>query len=322
MNVLSIDGGGIRGIIPAMVLAEIEELTERPISQCFDLIAGTSTGGLIALALSLDSGNGQPKYTAQEVVQLYENRGTEIFDLNMWRKIRTGKGLIEETYTNTGLRKILEEYFGNSTLKDTLTEVIIPAYETEQRKPWFFKSINAKNPKKRNRNYRLVDVALATSAAPTYFEAHKVEYRGNDYLSLIDGGLFANNPALCAYIDAKSKFGKKDNEINLVSLGTGQYTRRLMHDEIIDWGLIGWAKPVLSCVFDGLSDTVDYQLSKILDPNQYFRFQKELTSGSDDMDNVEEENLRMLKLEGREIVNNNKDSIDKIKEIICKKNGK
>ena len=318
MRILSIDGGGIRGIIPAIVLAELEELTGQPISKCFDLIAGTSTGGLIALALSLDNGNGQPKYTAQEVVQLYENRGADIFNLNFWRKVQTARGLLDETYSNSGLKEILQEYFGNNTLKETLTEVIIPAYETEQRKPWFFKSINAKNPQKKHRNYKIVDVALATSAAPTYFEAHKVDYRDTDYLSLIDGGVYANNPALCAYVDAKSKFDAKDEDIVVVSIGTGQFTRRLMHDDIIKWGLIGWAKPVLGCVFDGSSDTVDYQLSKILPPDQYFRLQKELTSGSDDMDNAEEENIRMLKLEGREIVHKNRDKLYQIRDILCK----
>lgn len=318
MNILSIDGGGIRGIIPAIVLAEIERITKQPIAESFDLIAGTSTGGLIALILNVKNQNGKPRFTAQEVADLYEKRGHEIFNLNFMRKLQTGNGLFEEAYSNAGLKNILKEYLGENTLKDTFTNVIIPAYETERRKPWFFKSVNAKNQKMKDRNYRLFDVAMATTAAPTYFEAHKVPYLKDDYLSLVDGGVFANNPSLCAYIDAKKKEKKEDHEINLVSLGTGQATRRLMHDEIIGWGLIKWARPVIDCSFDGISDTVHYHLSNILKSNQYFRLQKELTSASDDMDNVTEENIRQLKLEAHDILERNHNDIKTIAKIISK----
>ncbi len=321
MNVLSIDGGGIRGIIPAIVLAEIEERTGKSIAESFDLMAGTSTGGLIALILNVKDVDGKPKFTAREVAELYKNRGHEIFNTNLMRKIQTGLGLAEEAYSNAGLKNILKEYLGEKTLRDTITEVIIPAYETERRKPWFFKSINAKNPEMKHRNYRLFDVAMGTTAAPTYFEAHKAPYREDDYLSLVDGGVYANNPAMCAYIDATTKVivggqVKSPNEITLLSLGTGQATRKLMHDEIINWGLYSWGKPLISCFFDGNSDTVDYQLSKLLEPNQYFRLQKELTSANDDMDIVTEENIRMLKLEADEIIDSNRDTIQKIADLI------
>jgi patatin-like phospholipase/acyl hydrolase len=316
MNILSIDGGGIRGIIPAIVLAEIEEKTKQPIAESFDLIAGTSTGALIALILNVKDANGKPKYSANEVVELYEKRGAEIFDMNLLRKIRSGLGLFEEAYSNAGLKKIVETYFGKNTLKDTITEVLVPTYETEQRTPWFFKSVNAKNPEYENRNYLLSDVALGATAAPTYFEAHKVPYKENNYLSLIDGGIYANNPALCAYIDAKEKWGKADHEINIVSLGTGQVTKKLLHNEIINWGKISWVEPLISCAFDGVSDTVDYHLSKILPKTQYFRLQKQLNENAGEMDNTSEKNMRILKLEALEIIAQNSDKIESIVSLI------
>lgn len=319
MNILSIDGGGIRGIIPAIVLAEIEERAKKPIAECFELIAGTSTGALIALILNVKDQFGKPKYSARDVVELYEKRGPEIFNKNFVRKIRSGFGLFEEYYSNEGLKNIVHEYFGNLTLKDTITEVLIPTYETERRTPWFFKSKNAKNAEYSHRNYKLTDVALGATAAPTYFEAHKAPYEEDDYLSLIDGGIFANNPALCAYIDAKQKFEKADHEINIVSIGTGQQTKKLLYDEIIGWGKIGWVEPLISCAFDGVSDTVDYQLSKILPETQYFRLQKQLPEEAGDMDNVTSKNMLILRREAQEIIAQNHEKINNIVSLFKKR---
>ncbi|MCG8328035.1 MAG: patatin-like phospholipase family protein [Chitinophagales bacterium] len=317
MKILSIDGGGIRGIIPAMILEEIEARTGKPISHMFDLIAGTSTGGILALGLTVDNGRGQPKYSASDLVKLYREKGQQIFDRDTWHRIRSMGNLRDEKYPNENLKKLLKEYFGNARLKDCLTEVIITSYETERRIPWIFKSIHAKNPKKENYDFDLVDIALATSAAPTYFEPHKVEYKENDYLSFIDGGIYANNPAMCAYAEAKSMFKKKDDEIRIVSLGTGQLTRRLYHKDLKNLGLIGWAQPILSCAFDGISDTVDYQLSKFLSRENYFRFQAELKEGNDDMDDSTNTNLRVLQLLAEDIIHKNKSEIKKMVNKIC-----
>lgn len=317
MKILSLDGGGIKGIIPALILEKLEKETQKPICELFDLIAGTSTGGLIALALSVDNGKGKPKFSAAEVVELYTKNGASIFDRSRWHRIKSGGNLTDEKYQKDKFKELLEDYFGSNTLRETLTEVLITSYETERRIPWLFKSKKAKDLKKKDKNFKLTDVALATSAAPTYFEAHKLELGADDYLSLIDGGVYANNPALCAYVDAKSMFGAKDGEIQLVSLGTGQHTRKLMFDDIKDWGLIKWAQPVLSCVFDGVSDTVDYQLSKILPSKNYFRFQTELHEGNDDMDDVSAENLRSLRLEAEKILRENKSSFDRMIREVC-----
>jgi len=318
MKILSIDGGGIRGIIPATILAKIEELTGEPISETFDLIAGTSTGGIIALGLAMDNGRGQPKYSATDLVKLYRDKGHQIFDRNTWHRLRSIGNLRDEKYPNENLKKLLKEYFGKKSLKDTIPEVIITSYETERRIPWIFKSVHAKNSKKKNYDFSLVDVALATSAAPTYFEPHKVTYKTNDYLSFIDGGVYANNPAMCAYVEAKSYYKKADKDIQILSLGTGQLTRRLHYDDLKDLGLVGWAQPILSCVFDGVSDTVDYQLSKILNKNNYFRFQAELKEGNDDMDDSSNTNLRVLQLVAEDIIHSNKNEIERMVEKICR----
>lgn len=317
MKILSIDGGGIRGVIPALILQEIEKRSGEPIGKLFDLIAGTSTGGLIALGLALDNGHGSPKYTASDLVDLYMNRGDEIFDRDVWQRIRSLGNIADEKYPNENLQKIVKEYFGEKTLKDTICDVIIPAYETERRMPWFFKSLHAKNPSKEGYDFLLSDVALSTSAAPTYFQPHKIELNDNDYLSMIDGGVYANNPSMCALIDAKAYFQPKDSDITMLSLGTGQTTRSLDYDKIKDWGLLKWAQPVLDCVFDGVSDTIQYQVHRLLPEGNSFRLQTELNNSNDDMDDTSAHNLRKLRLDAEKIIYENSKAIDQVIDRVC-----
>lgn len=314
MNVLSIDGGGIRGIIPAMILEEIEKRSNKPISKIFDFIAGASTGGIIAVGLAVKDENGNPKFSAKDLLDLYVDDGENIFDKSIWKAISSLGNLTDERYSNKKFKSILEDRFGITTLKDTLIDVMVPCYETERRIPWFFKSKHAKNPEReKDYNFKLSDIALATSSAPTYFEPHKVSYKNDDYLSLIDGGIFANNPSMCAYVDAISLFNQKSEDINIVSLGTGISTKRLIHDNVKDWGLSKWARPIINCALDGVSDTVHYQLKKIMPTDQYIRIQGDLGKTNHKMDDASPENIKSLQRLGEQII---RDENDKINAII------
>jgi patatin-like phospholipase/acyl hydrolase len=307
IKVLSIDGGGIRGLIPAMILAKIEEMTSKPICQLFDLIAGTSTGGILSLALTVPSKDNKdmPAHSAEDLIKLYTDKGKKIFSSNIFHKISSLDGVSEEKYPATGIESVLKEYFGQSMLSDSLTHVLVPAYELGLRSPFFFKSRHAKNPKKENHDFQMWQIARSTSAAPTYFEPYKLDIGdkgGADYYAFIDGGVFANNPALCAYAEAKVMFGNTP-DILMLSLGTGKRTRCIPYDEAKDWGLLKWAKPILGTVFDGVSDTVDYQLGQILPDNLYYRIQASLAQlGKDEMDDASEENIHELKLLGLGII--------------------
>src|SRR5512133_1894263 len=181
-RILSIDGGGIRGIIPGQILVALEEklrkTTGKPeacISDYFDLIAGTSTGGILACAL-LCPGSEKPKkprFTAQEVVDLYMERGDEIFSVPVFHKLRTAFGVLDEKYPSNGIDEALNDYFGNTKLSMMRKPCLIPAYDITRRKGHFFTSHDAKkNPAK---DFLIRDVARATSAAPTYFEAANVQ---------------------------------------------------------------------------------------------------------------------------------------------------
>lgn len=308
IKVLSIDGGGIRGLIPAMILAKIEEMTSKPISQLFDLIAGTSTGGILSLLLTMPSKDNKdkPAYTANDLIKLYTENGKKIFSSNIFHKIISMDGISDEKYPSSGIESVLKEYFGKSMLSEALTNIIVPAYELSLREPFFFKSIHAKNSTKINHDFYMWQAARATSAAPTYFEPYKLgigDKDGADYYALIDGGVFANNPGMCAYAEAKVMFGNTP-EILMLSLGTGEHTRCIPYGEAKDWGLLKWAKPILGTVFGGVSDTVDYQLSQVLADERYYRMQASLAQlGSDAMDDASEENIHELKLLALELIN-------------------
>jgi uncharacterized protein len=241
-KVLSIDGGGIRRIIPAMVLSEIEEQTGRQIAEMFDLIAGTSTGGILALGLTLPSDGGRPRYTAKDLIGLYEKEGSRIFPQSVWHRIRSAGGVSEEKYPSEGVERVLQKYFAEARLKDALTRVFVTSYEIQLRAPFFFRSEKAKN--EADYDFPMRQVARATSAAPTYFEPAKVEAEEDpvDYYALVDGGVFANNPAMCAYVEARNILEAQgldfpaETDLLVVSLGTGQLTDHLRYDEAAGWG--------------------------------------------------------------------------------------
>jgi len=285
-KVLSIDGGGIRGIIPAMVLAEIERRTERRIAEMFDLVAGTSTGGILALGLTKPGQDNKPEYSAKKLIELYETEGGKIFSIPVWHRIHSGWGLADEKYPSTGIDEVALKYFGDVRLAQAFKEVLITAYEIEKRGPWFFKRWEALDSNK-GFNPFMREVARATSAAPTFFEPLQLKVGSLGNRAFIDGGVHSNNPAMCAYVEAM-KIHPEEKEFLVVSLGTGEQTRNMPYEEVKGWGLALWARPVLNVVFDGVSDTVDYQLRELLstqegDARRYYRFQTVLDIGKDDM---------------------------------------
>jgi len=279
VKVLSIDGGGIRGLIPALVLAEIERRTERHITDLVDMIAGTSTGGILACAL------GKPDpLPAAEIASLYVEEGPKIFDRSLLKQITSLGGYLDERYESKGLVRALERYLGDTRMSAATLPLVLTAYDTEAR------AIHLLRSEGEHSGATMVEAAHATSAAPTYFEPVRL---GN--ATLVDGGVFATNPALVAYAEVRGKL-----EL-LLSLGTGEHTRRLAYDKIKDWGQLEWARPVIDVVFDGGQDAVDLQLRALL-PEGYVRLQTQLDRASDDLDDASEGNLERLREEADALI--------------------
>jgi len=294
-KVLAVDGGGIRGIIPALVLAEIEARTARPISDLFDLVAGTSTGGIIALGLVKPGANGKVEKSATDIVNIYRQTGTKIFPQTFLQGLHVG--LVRGAkYDAAGLESVVKDQFGDIRLKDALKPAIIPAHDIGQQKPMFFKSEKAKlSPAD---DFAMRDVVRATTAAPTFFPPTRVQPAdGSSAYGLVDGGIDAGNPALCAYAEA-IKMGRAGDGVLMVSLGTGQSGWSLDFEKASEWGAVEWAGPLIGMVLDGSNFTVDYQLRQILQtdapPQMYYRFQVTLDGAAGGIDDASAANLNHL----------------------------
>ena len=309
MRILAIDGGGVRGLIPAVVLAEIERRTGRRIADLFDLIAGTSTGGILACALARPGEDG-PAFSAADLIGLYESEGPEIFHRSLLKRIKSVGGLTDERFDDSALNAALRRYLDGSRLSQTVTDLFITAYEIERREAFFFRSSRARvDPAY---DFAVVDVARATAAAPTYFEPVRVSpVEGSDSYALVDGGVFALNPAMTAYAELAAE-GRADEVELVVSLGTGSHTRRLPFEEARGWGQLEWARPLIDVVFDGIAQTVDFELGKILGPERYIRLQTRLDQASDALDDAGDRNLEALRREGARLIEERSADIDRI----------
>lgn len=310
LRVLSLDGGGIRGVIPATVLAEIERRTGKQTAEMFDLIAGTSTGGILALGLTTpDPGDpSKPRHRAEEMVSLYAEKGSTIFGLSLGRRLLTVFGLFGSKYAVRGLNDTLESFFGESRLKDAVTEVLITSYDLESRDSWFLARHKARADEKSD--FKMREVARSTSAAPTYFRPKQLSLA--PATAMVDGGVFANNPAMCGYVEAIKLHGEQDTIV--VSLGTGQVKTPISYRTARAWGLIGWVRPLIGIFMDGVAATVEHQLTWLLpDRNgqpRYFRIQAALPPGMGSMDNTKPEHITALKQQAQKIIDANKTQID------------
>ena len=334
VRILSIDGGGIRGILPGALLTYVEkrinEKTKHPkatIGQYFDFIAGTSTGGILACCYLIPNENGFYKFSAEEALNLYMDRGDEIFDVTLRQRLKSLGGVKDEKYDEAELVDALSDYFGNVKLSDLLKPNLVTAYDIRSRNAKFFTSHDATAPK---HDFYVKDVARSTSAAPTYFEPARVKSLAGTPYPLIDGGVFANNPTLCAYAEARtidfaSTLNHKEKpklptakDMIIVSLGTGGTEESYPYSEFKDAGMLKWIQPLIDIMMSGNAETVDYQVRQIFDTlsgknkDDYYRIEPELITASPKMDKADMKNLQALKADGLACVDKRKKELDEI----------
>jgi patatin-like phospholipase/acyl hydrolase len=292
VKALAIDGGGIRGLIPALVLAEIERRTGRPVATMVDLIAGTSTGGIIACGLAKPD-----PMPATQIAAIYETDGPKIFDRSTVKIITSAGGYLDEKYDDDGLVTSLRSHLGTARLSEATTLVLLPVYDTEAREALLLRSDGTDD-------VSMVDAAHATSAAPTYFEPVRLGRR-----TLVDGGVGAVNPAGYAFAEVG---GSPDL---LLSLGTGEHTRPLPYAKIKGWGRLEWAEPIIDVVFDAASDVVEAQLQRLAG-DHYIRLQTRLEEASDALDDAGADNLAALRREAERLIADQSADIDRACAIL------
>ena len=335
IRILSIDGGGVRGIIPAMMLAELERRMKTPIAELFDYVVGTSTGGILALGLTVPHPDNPrvPRYTAQKIVDTYESEARTIFPSNPFKGVG---GIAGPKYSPKSIEQVLKDKFGNARVADSLTNVMIPAYALETRERFVFSN------QRETSLFYMRDAARATSAAPTYFPPFRFRIprppperdrsdaqstpEKTTYLSLIDGGVFANNPTVYGLAVIRrgeelrlnsGRYGDKRPWL-LLSLGTGQVPPSASIENVENawrWGSLEWVAPLVDIVFSesGIGDEPGGKSLFTGFGDYYFRLQPQtLSDAAADLDNASPANIRELQQVASEYIKRESNTLDEL----------
>ena len=276
--ILSLDGGGVRAIAEVVFLKQLEIASGKKIFDLFDFFIGTSAGGINALHLA--------------------GRGSDCFELEeFWSKDNLAKTMSKSFWDNAsflqtkpkydgkGKRNVLLEYFQDQSLGEAKKSVAVLAYDVESRKPRLLSSYDSPGIK-------MVSAASATSAAPIYYSTQEID----DGTWLIDGGIVANNPSLLGYSEAKKLF--PDNEIKVLSIGTGINRRKINGKNSVKWGALNWLNhDILGIMLE--SSMFDEIASDLMGDN-YLRVNSSTGLVNRRMDDTSEANLKRINLMGME----------------------
>jgi uncharacterized protein len=327
---LSIDGGGIRGIVPATVLAHIEEICSAPVASLFDLIVGTSTGGILAMGLTAPDNARRPRNAAKSLLQLYGSEAESVFPGGgppnwtqrllgtrdpsewlrnpggiLWRSAqRTGapfggnpKYAGTARYFATGLEEALDGQIGDTQLSDALTRVLITSYDIAYGEPVLFSSFDW--PPGAIISVPMRVAARATSAGPTFFEPQVVNVNTRQRV-LVDGGVFANNPSMIAYALGSVLAALSGRPLFLLSLGTGTRNpaQPLTAAQIKSQNWLATARNVFEAAMTGSGELADMLLPSLMNapghPERYVRIQITVDGCNFAMDDSSPQNTQCL----------------------------
>lgn len=324
-RILSISGGGIKGIAELVVLAEIEEYTGKPISKLFNVITGTSVGGLIATLLTIPKEEGSTKllFSAKQALELFENTAADIFPQKWYFNGPIGN-IFSHKYSQKPLKAMLEKYLGNSTLDEAITRVIIPVFD-----------VSGKNDPNKvfdshtHNGILKKEVVLATTAAPTYFKAvvNKEGVGGFGYdagvpYAFVDGGLSANRPAASALGVLKKGMTLEEQvemlkHTTLCSINFEQtHKETAIPSKKLD-GSIGWVTKgnIINKIMKATEHSATTEVKKDLpEAGQFTEISIPIPKECKKLDNVKLDNIAKLKEIGKQYVENNKELL----ENLCK----
>ena len=310
-RILSIDGGGIKGIVPAVVLLHLEkllqDLSNNPSSRIhdyFDLFSGASTGAIIVAGLLSPDNNNRPKYSSKEILDLYLENGEIIFNSSLFQGIKSVSGIVNVKYSPEGIESVFEKYFGHSELKHLLKPSLIPVYDLSRGKNYFFRQQKAINSQRHN--FYVKDLLRAATSALTFFPPAQIStINNNEHRCFVDGGVFANNPALSAYAEFRyhnSQLHAKDTM--MLSLGTGRKTTNLDCKVTANWGAAEWLYQGSYLTSNAVSSASDYQLNAVYgNQSNYLRLDSTFDDNQNSsMDNTDKDYLDYLISLGESIV--------------------
>jgi len=300
-KVLSIDGGGIRGIAPARILSWLESKTGRPSAQTWDLIVGTSTGGILACGLVHTTDGKTPTYSAAQLLGLYVDHGAEIFHREWYQEL----ALLKVRYGAAGIEGVLKKYYGDTKLSASLTDILVTAFDQSRWEPRFFKSRKARASA--SDDTPLWYAARATSAAPTYFP---------NIDGLVDGGVMgATNPSMVALVEARATWPGED--LFLLSIGTGHKDGAVSSSGSSGWGELAYLRSLVDMLLDGPEKVVEREVADSLPPDRYVRIQGTLSGNtpSSAMDDASAGNIQALIAFADQIIAQNQDALQRVVEL-------
>lgn len=279
-QILALDGGGVKALFSAQVLARLEEDLGVNVKDSFDLIAGTSAGGIVALALGAG-------LAPREIVERYEELVGTVFPTARRRLWRRPRQLTAPIYDGDALRTALTNVFGERVLGDSAKRLVIPAWDVQRGSVHIFKT---PHHKRLTRDWRIpmMDVAVATSSAPLYFPAARV-----DGHRLIDGGVWANNPSVVAIAEAVSMLDIPLTSIKVLNVGT--IDQLANHPKHLDHGgLLNWAKPIAPLILNAGSRGGQGIAEHLVGKDAYSRFDARVPGGLYALDSADPEDLAGL----------------------------
>lgn len=324
-KILSLDGGGIRGIIPAAILANLETRLQKSkgddnvrIAGFFDLLAGTSTGGILTcLYLTPEkAGSSWPRFSASQVLEFYLELGPSSFHRSFSQLLTSGLGVFKSRYCEDALYGLCKKKMGDSYISEVLKDCLITSYEMSSRKALLFSKYNVSKFGD-SADYKLCDIARATSAAPTYFPPARIFARDNTDRHLVDGGVYANNPAMCALVEAVKLWpGLAINDYFILSVGTGKSEKYYSWEKTHKFGYLRWLEPIIDILTSSVAETTDFQMRQLFSaskvPGNYIRIEPPLLSSDTRMDNASKKNVRALRNAAQSYIEDNQAVFDSI----------
>ena len=307
---LSLDGGGIRGLMQLHILAEIERLTNKSFIELFDAVAGTSIGGMIACLLTMPDpqNHKKPKYSAQKLLDIFVQRKNEIFQPK-WQSMG---GLFSTRYKTTPLKKLLQELLGENKFKERLLPTVVVTHNLVTNEELLFSSEDTEN-------FLTWSVATATGAAPTYFKSQRVypyechsSHRG--YV-LSDGGTCMNNPTMAGIALIHSVYGARVDDLNVLSLGTGTSGTGQLNKGLLNGGILRWGLSIANTCIAGQASSTN-KLASLYCKERYHRLNPILDVHNMKLDNKTESNLDALFAAAYRCLSDNKKEINSIVEAL------
>lgn len=354
-KVLTLDGGGIRGIISASIIAHLEARLQVAksdpslrISDFFDLLAGTSAGGILT-ALYLvpgdekttatsknansaiinevvaNGGDGshaekrkefRPKYSAAQALEFYEELGPILFNRSFKQILVSGCGVFRSRYSADALYDFAKKILGDTYISEVAKDCLITSYDLSTRKALLFSRYSV-NKYGAMADYRLCDIVRATSAAPSYFPPAQIFAKDDSPRHLVDGGVYANNPAMCSLVEAIKLWPELSiKDYWMLSVGTGKVVKPYFHEKTKKFGYIDWLVPVIDILTSSVAETIGYEAKQIFTaagvPENYIRIEPPILSADIRMDNAKQWNIRALKNAAQNYIDHNSDVFDRV----------